>query len=161
MMQTMGERLQEALDRRGVKPVDLIAGTKLSKGTIYNILGDKTRPEKVWADTATRVCRYLRISRDWLISGRGPMDTEESPSQVSGPDPAILQEAVSLLLFDLDHGGPRSATSASRLLMDLYRRIEAAGGHLPDDEQARFEAEARTRGQTLDRKLQEAGRGKR
>jgi hypothetical protein len=68
-------------------------------------------------------------------------------SQPAGISEAILHEALTLLLFDLDHGGPRSARSASDLLIDLYRRIDAAGGRLPADEQRAFEEAARARGQ--------------
>jgi hypothetical protein len=68
-------------------------------------------------------------------------------SHPTGISESILHEALTLLLFDLDHGGPRSARSASDLLMDLYRRIEASGGRLPADEQRAFEEAARARGQ--------------
>lgn len=68
-------------------------------------------------------------------------------SQIGRPDPHILHEAVTLLLFDLDHGGPRSARSASSLLQELYDRIAAAGGQLPAEEEQAFEEQARARGQ--------------
>lgn len=72
----MGNRLQAALDARGLTPPDVIRACKMAKGTVYNILNDTTRPEKVWADTVTRISNYLGISRDWLLWGRGPMDAE-------------------------------------------------------------------------------------
>jgi transcriptional regulator with XRE-family HTH domain len=76
LMGSMGGRLQEALDRRGRTAPDVIRACKTSKGTVYNILNDVTRPEKVWADTVTRICTYLGISRDWLLWGKGSMDDE-------------------------------------------------------------------------------------
>lgn len=72
----MGKRLQAALDARGLTPPDVIRACKMAKGTVYNILNDTTRPEKVWADTVTRICNYLGVSRDWLLFGRGLMDAE-------------------------------------------------------------------------------------
>lgn len=68
---TMGSRLKEALDLRGKQPPDLINGLGVAKGTVYNILNDTTKPEKVWADTLIKLCDYLRIRPDWLLYGKG------------------------------------------------------------------------------------------
>lgn len=75
-MNSMGDRLRAAIQAKDWEPKDLIARTKLVKGTIYNILNGTTKPEKVRADTATRICQALGVSRDWLIWGRGPMQAE-------------------------------------------------------------------------------------
>lgn len=70
-LMTMGSRLKEALDLRGKQPPDLINGLGVAKGTVYNILNDTTKPEKVWADTLIKLCDYLRIRPDWLLYGKG------------------------------------------------------------------------------------------
>ncbi|OBU53827.1 XRE family transcriptional regulator [Stenotrophomonas maltophilia] len=75
---TMGTRLKEALALRGKQPPALIAGLGVSKGAVYNILNDTTKPDKVWADTVWRICQYLRIRPEWLIYGDGPMTSEAS-----------------------------------------------------------------------------------
>lgn len=95
-MRTMGERLQEALDRRGRKPPEVILGTGLAKGTIYNILNDTTKPEKVWADTATKICRFLGISRDWLLFERGSMDAPVAVDDSSWENVRATAQGVSL-----------------------------------------------------------------
>lgn len=77
---TMGTRLQEALDRRHLTPPDVIRAAKLSKGTVYNILNDTTQPEKIWGATAKKICSVLRISQDWLLTGRGSMDDVDEPA---------------------------------------------------------------------------------
>lgn len=93
----------------------------------------------------------LGVNATWILNGTGAMFVggEKLPtvSQSAGPDPAILHEALTLLLFDIEHGGPRPARSASDLLMDLYRRIEAAGGRLPPDQERAFERAALARNQ--------------
>lgn len=78
---TMGARLQEALDRRGLAPPDLIARAKLSKGTIYNILNDTTKPEKVRADTLAKIAGCLGVSGQWITTGQGQF---EAPSADDG-----------------------------------------------------------------------------
>lgn len=71
---SMGTRLATALEVRKLTPPDLISAAKLAKGTVYNILNDATKPEKVWAETVRRICECLRIDRDWLLWGRGDME---------------------------------------------------------------------------------------
>lgn len=82
-MKTMGQRLQEALDRRGMEPPDLIRMTRLSKGAIYNILNNVTKPDKIRAGTTATICLALGISRDWLLFERGTMDAQD---QQEDPD---------------------------------------------------------------------------
>lgn len=79
MKTTMGERLDQALQARGLTPADLIRALGSSKGTVYNILKDVTKPDKVWASTAKAICAYLRIRMDWLIEGTGTMDAAPAP----------------------------------------------------------------------------------
>lgn len=76
---SMGTRLQEALDVRGRSASEVIKACELSKGAVYNILNDVTKPEKVRADTVGKICAYLRISRDWLVWGKGGMDLSDRP----------------------------------------------------------------------------------
>lgn len=97
----------------------------------------------------------LEVSYDQLLgsvngSAIGTPNKSESPtgplSHLATLDRDILHEALTLLLFDLDHGGMRTAGTATPLLMKLYERIQAAGGQLPADEQEAFEMAAMARG---------------
>lgn len=74
MAKTMGERLQEALEKRGREPPSLISALGVSKGTVYNILEDTTKPDKVRAQTALAICQELGISLRWLLYGEGSWD---------------------------------------------------------------------------------------
>jgi phage repressor protein C with HTH and peptisase S24 domain len=73
-MDTLGQRLQKALDSRGKTAAWLIEVTGKSKQTIYNILDDTTKPEKISWGTAAQICLALRADADWLRTGRGSMD---------------------------------------------------------------------------------------
>lgn len=68
-MTTFTERLQQALDDRSKSIADLIAGSKLSKQTIYAMFREGFMPEKVWLGTIKAVCRFLKINPSWLIDG--------------------------------------------------------------------------------------------
>lgn len=96
MTESMATRLQAALDRRGMEPPGLIAAAKLSKGAVYNILNDLTKPAKVRFDTVTRICRQLNLNRDWLVYGHGEMDAAE-PSQSERFNDDTMTEAMKLL----------------------------------------------------------------
>lgn len=68
---SMGKRLEQALELRGTTPSELIDRLGVSKGTIYNILNDATKPSSIWADTVYRICELLRIRPEWLLYGKG------------------------------------------------------------------------------------------
>ena len=95
-MNTMAERFQQALDARGLTPPDVIRMTKLSKGTIYNVLNGTTSPEKIWGATAKKICNYLRISSDWLLTGKGSMDDAEPGEEQDWTTVTATAQGVSL-----------------------------------------------------------------
>jgi len=72
-MNSMGERLQAALTFRGRDAPWLIAKIGMSKGTVYNILDNTTKPEKVRGSTIAKICDALAISAEWLQFNRGEM----------------------------------------------------------------------------------------
>lgn len=80
---SMGDRLQTALSARSKTPPDVITACKLSKGAVYNILNDVTKPEKVRESTVRKITTYLDINRDWLVWGRGRMTDAEAMSNDS------------------------------------------------------------------------------
>lgn len=83
-MDTFGERLKHAMAVRGVTVADLTARKVMSRANYYLHIGGTTRPENIRDETIEKVCRFLRISRDWLTKGTGPMDaaTSSEPDEV-------------------------------------------------------------------------------
>lgn len=156
---TIGERLRLIRKEADLSQDDVGAIAGVTKQAISQIeRGVTTNPE---AATLEPVCRKLGINLHWLMTGKGPRRLNDSPKADKGeqdsqderdfrsraaiPDPAILLDAVSLLLYDLDHGPPRSAITATKLLLSLYQRI--AAGEFTDDDAREFEADARSRGE--------------
>lgn len=72
-MDTMGKRLGAALALRHKEPPWLIATLGLSKGAIYNILNDVTKPDKIRAKTVTMICDALDVREEWFKTGDPPM----------------------------------------------------------------------------------------
>lgn len=93
---SMGTRLQEALDLRQRTAPDVIAACRLSKGAVYNILNDATKPAKVRAETVARIAGYLGVNRDWLVWGKGSPDDADSASDDGWLDVLGVQKIAQL-----------------------------------------------------------------
>lgn len=125
---SMGKRLQEALDLRGREPPSLIAALDVSKGMIYNILNDTTKPEKVWAQTALAISSELQISPNWLINGKGSREIGRA-SQSVGIDPEILSDAMKVLRqTDAITGASEAKTLDPRRIAFVYQLVVEEGG---------------------------------
>lgn len=135
--------LQRLLDE-GLRQADIARAMNKSTKQVNQWFG-KGSARAMSSATARELEAAIGKPRGWLdnLHGSGFV---VAVSQPTGPDPVILHEAIRLLLFDIDHGGPRSARSASALLMELYQRIDANDGRLPADEERAFEEAARARG---------------
>ncbi len=83
-MDTLGSRLKEAMTMREVTVDELAARKVLSRAGVYQWLNDTVKREKVREETVQKLCDALRVSRSWLMDGRGSM----SPHSVqdSAPD---------------------------------------------------------------------------
>lgn len=134
-MGTLGTRLKAAMEAKGIKPDDLVARKVLSRAGVYQWLGDTVRPDKVRAETVTKLCKVLGVERDWLLEGKGPRlasnltdsrlpPEPEAPSQVLGLDLAKLATAQKFL-EDLFRGeGVRFvASEQTMLLAAVYQEL--------------------------------------
>lgn len=83
----------------------------------------------------------------WLDAVHGDEQASVHASQSTGPDPAILYEALSLMTFDEMCAGAYTPRAYSDRLADLYRRVAADGGKLTTAHNADFEREVRARSQ--------------
>lgn len=68
---TLGTRLQQALDLRRRDAASLYTALGYSKGTVYNIINDTTKAEKIWASTAIAICKELDVDIEWFVFGKG------------------------------------------------------------------------------------------
>lgn len=78
-METLGSRLKKAMTARGVSAQDIANANVMSRANVYLWLNDTTNPSKSWDGTSRKLCKFLRINRDWLLHGRGPMDETDDP----------------------------------------------------------------------------------
>ena len=64
------DRLQQALDRKGWKAVDLVEKTDIPKGAISYYLAGKSKPK---ADRLYIIAQALNVSEAWLLGYDVPM----------------------------------------------------------------------------------------
>lgn len=102
----MADRIRHALALRGMTPSDLIRQRVLSKAGIYFLLDGTTKSDKVRADTVSKLCKALSVNREWLLNGRGSIDSVhedegqyvvEPASQPQRIDPEILAASIKLI----------------------------------------------------------------
>lgn len=73
-MDTFGGRLRIAMDAREMTAGDLIRAKVLSKAGVYFLLDGTTTRDKVRDSTIAKLCGVLKISRAWLVDGKGDME---------------------------------------------------------------------------------------
>ena len=81
----MAARLKQAMEARKMAVPALVKATGLSRAAIYFLLDGTTSAEKVRETTVTKLCKALGVRRDWLLTGRGPMDSGHASSSVNEP----------------------------------------------------------------------------
>ena len=71
MAKTTGERLKEVIEERELTKYKLAQDLNWSKSTLSNYVEGKTIPK---GKRLHAICKALKISPVWLISGSGPKD---------------------------------------------------------------------------------------
>lgn len=87
-MQTLAERLQQALDRAKIGVPELAAAMGVSPSSIYQILSGETKSMK--GANLVAAAKKLRVEPEWLGSGAGPMIVINIPD-LSSDQVRILQ----------------------------------------------------------------------
>lgn len=71
---TVGARLKEAMQIRGMKQVDLVNITGIAKGTISNYINGKYEPK---APAIVKLAQALNCSEMWVMGFDVPIDRYE------------------------------------------------------------------------------------
>lgn len=68
----LSTRLRLALERKGLKSIDLAKATGIGPGTIGDWLSGKSKTMVV--ENAFKVCEVLEVTQEWLFFGKGSID---------------------------------------------------------------------------------------
>ncbi len=81
---------------RKVAVPEIVAAKVMSRANVYLILNDTTRPDMIRDETVAKLCRFLRINRDWLLHGKGPIEGSEEQDDQDWPDIRGYAQTVGL-----------------------------------------------------------------
>ena len=83
MKETIGTRIKYALGIRGINQQELADKCEISRQYLSSVCRGVRNPSK---GLVARMCKEMKISREWLLYGSGPM--EEEPEAIS--DAALM-----------------------------------------------------------------------
>lgn len=78
---TIGDRLKQVIDSKGITSYELSMQTGVSQATLSRIIGNVT--SKPSLKTAEILAEYLQINRTWLLTGKGDMTNQTPAKRVS------------------------------------------------------------------------------
>lgn len=131
MKKTIGQRLKEVIDYKGLSPYKLHVGTKISQSTIGRIIKDEGTPNK---STLLTIADFLNVNLEWLLNGVGEMEAISSDLVVNvdtaSPFEVIyLENNNSNSFIQLENGQylmtmPLAEFNIQAGLLDHYQDIE-------------------------------------
>lgn len=93
-MATIAERIQEGMNLRGLKQVDIIEKTGMNKGALSSYLSGKYKPKQ---DNIYLLAKALDVSEAWLMGYDVPIERKEYFSlQVGKKEKDLLEKFNSL-----------------------------------------------------------------
>ena len=108
------DRLQQALDRKGWKAVDLVEVTDVPKGAISYYLAGKSKPK---ADRLYLMAQALEVSEVWLLGYDVPMGRTDNQKKND-------QLAKLIVKLRTDENFYNTVSALSKLTESQYRSIE-------------------------------------
>lgn len=122
-MDTLGKRLNAAMEAKGWKPKELHERKLLSKAAVYQWLNDTVRSDKVRGSNVSAISKALGISRDWLLTGKGEMREAKALADSSHDDWAdLLGYSQSVGLSDGEEGQEYAETHKLKFRSDSLAR---------------------------------------
>lgn len=108
------DRLQQALDRKGWKAVDLVEKTGVPKGAVSYYLSGRSKPK---ADRLYIIAQALDVSEIWLLGYDVPMTRTAAQKQND-------QLAQLIVRLRTDAGFFSTVSTLAELTEEQYRSIE-------------------------------------
>ena len=107
------DRLQQALEHKGWKAVDLVEATGVPKGAISYYLSGKSKPK---ADRLYLIAQALNISEAWLLGYDVPMNRTDDQKKND-------QLAKLIVRLRTDEGFYKTVSALADLTESQYRGI--------------------------------------
>lgn len=126
-MEPWAERIHARMVELGFKPTDLARACGVKDSSISGWFGRASKPTRmISGDHLITVARYLRLSPEWIITGKGRHDASQSDSQPARLDARIFH-IVARAMQDAHEAleMPVNIKDRASLFMEMYRRATA------------------------------------
>lgn len=107
------DRLQQALDRKGWKSVDLVEATGVPKGAVSYYLSGRSKPK---ADRLYIIAQALGVSEAWLLGYEVPMHRTDDQKKND-------QLAKLIVRLRVDEGFYNTVSALAELTESQYKGI--------------------------------------
>ena len=118
--ETFADRLREAMDRAGVKQVDLVREAGLDKGAVSSYLAGKYEPKQ---KAVAAMAKVLNVPELWLMGYDVPL-VEADPEPVAEPEQVNYTKAdVQALVMKLAAPGTGKKDAVKAIVNEYAKKI--------------------------------------
>ena len=90
-MSTASERIKEGMMLRGLKQVDLVEKTGISKGALSSYISGRYVPKQ---NNTFLIAKALDVNEAWLMGADVPMERVSNKEEAAAPRSASLRSAA-------------------------------------------------------------------
>lgn len=119
--ETFADRLREAMDNAGVKPIELAERADVPKSMVSYYLSGKSVPK---ADRLFKIAKLLEVSEAWLLGYEAPKT--EAPEPVAQPEPEApiyKKEDVQALVLKLAAPGTGKKDAVKAIVNEYAKKV--------------------------------------
>lgn len=124
------DRLNEAIEKRDIRPVDLANRTDIPEATISQYRSGYAKPKY---ERIVRIADALNVSLTWLMGGDVPMEKDQTPPQIKDFSGLGVKNENGFVTY-YDKSGAEIVPSPSDLekMMELYKKYLQALPQIQD-----------------------------
>ena len=116
-MSTASERIKEGMMLRGLKQVDLVEKTGISKGALSSYISGRYVPKQ---NNTFLIAKALDVNEAWLMGADVPMERVSNKEEAAAPDPL-----PSDIYSQLDRPNKKKVLTYSKNLLSTQQMEEA------------------------------------
>ncbi len=123
-MEPWAERIQSRMTELGFKPTDLARACGIKDSSISGWFGRASKPTRmISGDNLVAVARYLRVTPEWIITGKGQQEALASHSQTARLNRHTFHIVARAMQDALDELGiTLNINERADLFVDMYER---------------------------------------
>lgn len=122
-MSTASERIKEGMMLRGLKQVDLVEKTGISKVALSSYISGRYVPKQ---NNTFLIAKALDVNEAWLMGADVPMERVSNKEEAAAPDPLPSdQQQLNDIYSQLDRPNKKKVLTYSKNLLSTQQMEEA------------------------------------